>query len=111
MDEAERCGRVAFLHQGELLQVDQPDAMKREYGFAILETSDLKAEEREPRCVSVPGIIDMYTVGDRVHVVCEKSSVDGVRQVFRARNVRTSVIVPAFEDVFISLIRQKDEKR
>jgi len=39
LDEAERCGRVGFLHHGRLLRCDGPAAIKAETGSATIEES------------------------------------------------------------------------
>jgi ABC-2 type transport system ATP-binding protein len=36
MDEAERCGRVAILHEGQLVCIDSPDALKASVGGDVV---------------------------------------------------------------------------
>ncbi|MBL7155625.1 MAG: ABC transporter ATP-binding protein [Candidatus Omnitrophica bacterium] len=42
LDEAERCKRVGFLHKGELLRCDTPDAIKEECKAKTLEEAFIK---------------------------------------------------------------------
>ncbi len=54
LDEAERCARVALLHDGRLLAVDAPDALRGRLGGQMLEVIDRHAAAadrmRWPRC-------------------------------------------------------------
>jgi ABC-2 type transport system ATP-binding protein len=42
MDEAERCARLAFLHDGSLISLDTPERIRGETGSATLEDAFLK---------------------------------------------------------------------
>ena len=112
LDEAERCHRVALLHQGQVLSVGTPDEVKQLMRGVILEirvTDPRKASallrEQMPQC-------SVGLFGDRVHLV---SSEPGAAQAeaeqvlttagFRVLHVRT--IEPGLEDVFVSVLGTK----
>ena len=71
LDEAERCHRLALLHQGHLLQCDTPTALKAQMPGAIL-----LAPSQEPRRVRtvidpLPGILGTLLAGDCVRVTVD----------------------------------------
>ena len=47
LDEAERCNRLALLHEGKLLACDSPDAIKRGAGVKTLEAAFINFMGRE----------------------------------------------------------------
>src|SRR5919112_1700880 len=67
LDEAERCARVALLHEGHLLALDTPDALRAGLPGRIVEM--IAADQ--VRAVSVardePGVVDVQTFGERTH--------------------------------------------
>lgn len=109
LDEAERCHRVALLHQGRLLACDTPDRVKRLMRGTILEVRVSRAREgaaflkRRLRAESI-GLF-----GDRIHVVTMNHAqtadeVSGILEGegFTLHGVRQ--IEPSLEDVFISVL-------
>ncbi|MFA6430806.1 MAG: ABC transporter ATP-binding protein [Candidatus Margulisiibacteriota bacterium] len=45
MDEAERCNRIALIREGQLLNCNTPEEIKRHYGTKTLEEAFIKAVE------------------------------------------------------------------
>jgi ABC-2 type transport system ATP-binding protein len=111
LDEAERCARVALLHEGRVLAIDRPVALQ-----AALEGRLLEVIVDMPRppieiLAALPGVEDVQTFGERAHVrVAEGTQALGVSTVTAALQARgigvlTARPVPAtLEDVFIALI-------
>src|SRR6266852_1869885 len=68
LDEAERCSRVALLHDGRLLACDRPGVLRLTLSGALYEI--IVREHR--RAIEVlrrtPGIADVQTFGERAHV-------------------------------------------
>lgn len=114
LDEAERCNRVGLIHKGKLLAAGSPDEVKTLMRGAILEVRCAEARRavavlREQLKAQSVGLF-----GARVHVVTttpeqaakqaqailDKAGipVGGVRQV-----------EPGLEDVFISVLADKEE--
>jgi len=68
LDEAERCARVALLHQGRLLAIDEPAALQARLSGQMLEV--IADAPRPPIDVlaRAAGAIDVQSFGDRAHV-------------------------------------------
>jgi ABC-2 type transport system ATP-binding protein len=110
LDEAERCGRVALLHDGHLLAIDRPAALQGSIG-QLLEV--FVESQRPPLDVlaAVPGVLDVQRFGDRAHVRLQGVTIaDGTRAIeaaLAASGIGSAVIRPiaaSLEDVFIELI-------
>lgn len=111
LDEAERCGRVALLHDGRLMAVDAPAVLQAGLRGTLVEV--LVAASRPPVDVlaTAAGVTDVQVFGDRAHVrfasqdgAAASAAVAGVlsRAGLEASSIR--VIPPSLEDVFIDLI-------
>ena len=111
LDEAERCARVALLHDGHLLALDEPSRLQNALAGQILEVitgTDRPAVEALAR---VPGVIDVQSFGDRAHARvapgAEQSVVPAIESAMRGANVPLVSVRPiaaSLEDVFIDLI-------
>jgi ABC-2 type transport system ATP-binding protein len=111
LDEAERCGRVALLHNGCLLAVDRPPHLQARLSGQLLEVS--VRDGRPPLDIlrAVPGVTDAQVFGDRAHVRIANqqgsvaaAAIEGALR--RGGFFETSVrpIPASLEDVFIDLI-------
>jgi ABC-2 type transport system ATP-binding protein len=108
LDEAERCGRVALLHDGRLLALDRPSSLCRMLPGRLFEViaSDHRAAAGVLR--QVPGVTDVLLFGERAHVRVDDSdratepALTGALQ--RAGLDVTSIrpIPTSLEDVFIA---------
>jgi ABC-2 type transport system ATP-binding protein len=110
LDEAERCGRVALLHDGHLLAIDRPATLQQSAG-QLLEVSIEGSRPPFELLAALPGVRDVQAFGDRAHVRLDALTLaDGTRSIgeaLRAAGLRPPAIraVPAsLEDVFIELI-------
>jgi ABC-2 type transport system ATP-binding protein len=111
LDEAERCGRVALLHDGRLLAVDRPEHLQSKLEGQLLEVS--VNEVRPPLDVlrAIPDVVDVQSFGDRAHVRLPRDRASSGAQAIvealeRAGSTEVSVrpIAASLEDVFIDLI-------
>jgi ABC-2 type transport system ATP-binding protein len=109
LDEAERCHRVALLHEGRLLSLDTPDRLRRSLPGQMVEV----IVDDQPRAVTVlsahAAVADVHVFGERTHVRLKPQvTEDGavlVRAALTAAGsaVRSTRVVPAsLEDVFIA---------
>jgi ABC-2 type transport system ATP-binding protein len=109
LDEAERCHRVALLHEGRLLSLDTPDKLRRSLPGQMVEV----IADEQPRAVAAlsahAAVADVHVFGERIHVRLEPQlTEDGaalVRTTLTAAGaaVRSTRVVPAsLEDVFIA---------
>jgi ABC-2 type transport system ATP-binding protein len=110
LDEAERCGRVAMLHEGRLLAIDRPAGLQALIG-QLLEVSVDSPRPPLELLAAVPGVHDVQSFGDRAHVRLEGATpAEGTRAIeaaLAAAGMRPTSIRPiaaSLEDVFIELI-------
>jgi ABC-2 type transport system ATP-binding protein len=118
LDEAERCHRVALLHDGHLLAIDQPAALQAALSGRLLEVVTDTPRPPMDLLAGVTGVDDVQAFGDRAHVRVVGVDVDTAaeavaaalaHQGIRALSVRP---VPAsLEDVFIDLIARGEATR
>ena len=111
LDEAERCGRVALLHDGRLLAIDRPAELQARLAGQLLEVSVRDGRPPLEILRGVPGVTDAQAFGDRVHVrvasqqgPAATSSVEEALQRAGIAGVSVRPIVASLEDVFIDLI-------
>ncbi len=111
LDEAERCGRVALLHDGRLLAIDRPAALQGSIG-RLLEVSVESAEKAlrgaggAPRragrsAIRRPGPRPAPGSGDRGRDARDRGRTRGQRDSVQPSSVR---LPASLEDVFIELI-------
>jgi ABC-2 type transport system ATP-binding protein len=127
LDEAERCARVALLHEGKLLALDEPSRLQAVMAGQLLEVITDTAPASPPASpkprsgeggrpppdilARLPGVEDVQPFGDRAHVRIARGAQDAVtREVEGAlgaahiRLVSVRPIAASLEDVFIDLI-------
>ena len=107
LDEAERCSRVALLHQGRVLAMDEPATLRSLITGRMLEVI---APGRAAADVlrGLPGVVDAQVFGERVHVTLGNGG-DSAEAEFRAALASTPLarapvraVPPSLEDVFIA---------
>jgi ABC-2 type transport system ATP-binding protein len=112
LDEAERCGRVALLHQGELLALDRPDALRATLSgtlFEVLVTDHRRAPEILRQ---IPGVRDVQMFGERAHVRMDQGGEQAAAQltsVAEGAGLRITSVRPiatSLEDVFIARLHE-----
>ena len=109
LDEAERCSRVALLHDGHLLALDRPAALRA--ASAGNDLYEVIADDSR-RAVDVlrraQGVASVHMFGERVHVRLDEhgtQAADRLAAALTAAGVTVSSlreIQPSLEDVFIS---------
>jgi ABC-2 type transport system ATP-binding protein len=111
LDEAERCGRVALLHDGRLLAVDRPERLQGSLDGDLLEVSVEDARPPFEILRSVADVVDVQSFGDRAHVRLPRGRarerIEIIKQALEragADGVTVRPIAASLEDVFIDLI-------
>ena len=68
LDEAERCSRVALLHEGALLALDEPGALRAALPGAVFEV--MVDDHRAAQSVldRLPDVVSVSAFGERIHV-------------------------------------------
>ena len=109
LDEAERCAYVALLHEGRLLALDSPDALRRSLPGRIVEVTADDPQRVIDAVRSVQGVEDVQLFGTRTHVRIaggdQQSSITRIEEALAARQVPVRgfrQIPPSLEDVFIA---------
>jgi ABC-2 type transport system ATP-binding protein len=112
LDEAERCDRVAMLHEGRLLALDTPMNLQRSMGGAMFALHGEPARAARDAARSVSGVRAATLFGDQLHVHANE---DLDAAVLRASVEQRGVVVDhiaaidaSLEDVFISLVEAHD---
>lgn len=108
LDEAERCHRVALLHQGRLLLCETPAGLKAHLGGEVL--SVVSPDPRGTRAAlhGAEGVFSALLVGDGVHVVVDHAARRMAELEARLRSAGlpfTSVeeVPPTIEDLFVAM--------
>ncbi len=112
LDEAERCSRVALLHEGRLLAVDTPASLKATTSDTLFEV--ITPEPRRAAAVlsGTAGVTGVQLFGERAHVRVDRvdeSTPDRLTTALRAHGLAVSTIrrIPvSLEDVFITRLSE-----
>jgi drug efflux transport system ATP-binding protein len=114
LDEAERCHRLALLHNGRLLFCDEPERLKARMPGAVLSITSPAGRRLRDELRGAPGVTGTVLVGDAIHVFVD----DGTRRLkeIRARldadGVEYSELVevpPSIEDLFVTATTGESE--
>jgi ABC-2 type transport system ATP-binding protein len=110
LDEAERCARVALLHEGRLLALDEPSRLQGALAGQLLEVVTATPRPPVDLLARVPGVRDVQSFGDRAHVRAAGAATAleaGVRAALAREGIAVTDVRPigaSLEDVFIDLI-------
>jgi ABC-2 type transport system ATP-binding protein len=109
LDEAERCHRVALLHQGKLLFSDTPANLKAKLGKGVLSITSSEPRRLRAQLEPADGISSLVLTGDGLHVVVD----DAARRIpeFEAQLKHGHVpfdaiqqVAPTIEDLFVDAV-------
>jgi ABC-2 type transport system ATP-binding protein len=109
LDEAERCDRVALLHEGQVVALDDPQSLQRLWEGRIL---SLRADD--PRALRdalqrIPQVQGATLFGNSVHAVVSHVEEDwpALSAAIDAAGIRVTykeIVEPSLEDVFIDTV-------
>jgi drug efflux transport system ATP-binding protein len=109
LDEAERCHRVALLHQGKLLFCDIPANLKAKLGKGVLSITSSEPRRLRLELERAAGISSLVLTGDGLHVVVDEAA----RRIpeFEARLNSAHIpfdaiqqVAPTIEDLFVDAV-------
>jgi ABC-2 type transport system ATP-binding protein len=109
MDEAEHCGRLAFIHGGRIIAEGPPAAIKAAaLDGGMLEVAADPWLEALRVLRALPRVRDAALHGVTIHAVVDdpEAAAEEIRDRFRARGItlrRLAPHPPSLEDVFVSL--------
>ena len=108
LDEAERCTRVALLHEGRVLAVDEPERLRDLMPGRMVEMMAGSTPGLLDMVRRMPGVDDAQVFGERVHVRLHDTADEAVERFVAALQgtplARATVrrVPPSLEDVFIA---------
>jgi len=114
LDEAERCARVALVHEGRVLALDEPARLRATIGGRMLEVAT-PGREAAGRLRDAPGVVSAQRFGDRMHVTLADGSDEAVERFTRALDALSLAgaavrqVPPSLEDVFIARLAGEQE--
>jgi ABC-2 type transport system ATP-binding protein len=107
LDEAERCTRVALLHEGGLLALDKPGRLRQSLDGTLLEVVVPHVREAAA-ALRAAGLGRTQIFGDRLHVWLATGDAEQAEHELRGAAADAGLeptgvrdIVPSLEDVFI----------
>jgi len=111
MDEAERCHRVALLHEGRILACDRPEALKQGVpGKLFAVTVDRQREAKSVLC-ALAGVHSVTAFGDRLHVATQAGvESQALTTALRQAGIEpagVAPIAPGLEDVFTTTLQEE----
>ncbi len=110
LDEAERCTRVALMHDGQIHQIGTPAEIRNDLGLHRLEVRASKLSRAEELLGRVREIADVQRFGDRLDVMVRDDRL-GERltlETLRSANIEVQEIsagMPTLENAFVSILR------
>ena len=108
LDEAERCSRVALLHEGRLLAIDRPEALRSQLPGRVAELIAPDKRRAAEVLERMPGVLGVQMFGERAHVrfdpaVIREAADLSARLGTEGVSVENIRSIPAsLEDVFIA---------
>ncbi len=114
LDEAERCHEVMLVNEGQLLAAGPPatfrDRLKGRTFVLRTEKADRRRVLRE--VIGLPQVVDAIVKGSDIRVLVTrgagKAGLAKCCKGLKAGPVRVSAVKPAFEDAFVSLLKEGD---
>jgi ABC-2 type transport system ATP-binding protein len=109
LDEAERCHRIALLHAGEVLALDEPGRLRASLPGQWFEVVVEHPREAAARLARMAEGLRTYLFGDRLHIWLDRAQGDDARRQLDGALSATAMtptmvreIAPSLEDVFIA---------
>ncbi|HEY6509087.1 MAG TPA: ABC transporter ATP-binding protein [Vicinamibacterales bacterium] len=114
LDEAERCTRVALMHEGRVLAADEPAHLRARLPGGLLEVVAPGVVGGIDEVRRVPGVVDVHAFGDRLHVRLGSADAAAVSE-FTTRlrgslapEASVRAVEASLEDVFIATLEQQE---
>ncbi len=115
LDEAERCDRVAMLHEGRLLALDTPWRLQQSLPGTLFSLEAESGRAVRTAVAGVTGVRAASLFGETVHVLAGADAQPAwLRAELSQRGVTVGhieLITPSLEDVFIDLVQGDEPAR
>ena len=115
LDEAERCSRIALLHQGRLLAADEPSRLRATVAGQIVEIVAPRGAAPVETLRSLPGVTGAEVFGERIHVTLRETTSSAAERLLAAlqsttlRGASARIVPPSLEDVFIARLSAREQ--
>jgi ABC-2 type transport system ATP-binding protein len=112
LDEAERCSRVALMHDGRIHRTGTPRELRHSLELKRLIVRASPLSHVEDLLHAVPGITDAQRFGDHIDVMVQEPNVGekATRAALRNAGIDVQeirVTSPTLENAFVALLRQR----
>jgi ABC-2 type transport system ATP-binding protein len=116
LDEAERCHRVALLHQGHILFCDAPSNLKMNLRGAVVAMASKEPRRLQEALATAEGILNVVLTASGVRLIVDSAEV-------RIPQLRTRItdanvpfesieqVVPTIEDLFVAAVQENSGRR
>jgi ABC-2 type transport system ATP-binding protein len=114
MDEADRCSRVGLMYAGRMVVCAEPQQIRAQIEGDLIEVRPHDWQVARPLIETLPGVLEVQTYGDLLHVFVDSSSerLPEIEAALRERGLRyrgTRCVTARMEEAFISLIKRMEE--
>jgi ABC-2 type transport system ATP-binding protein len=106
MDEAERCHRVALMHDGRILAEGSPAELVRAFEHPVCLVEGLSREAAEAALRGVDGVIASSPAGARLRLVLDADAAPAIHARLTAAGASLRAVRPGFEDLFLAATRE-----
>jgi ABC-2 type transport system ATP-binding protein len=117
LDEAERCHRIALMHQGVIRQIDTPDAIRASLNAKRIElrTPKLREALKILGATHDSAIFDVQRFGDRLDLLSHDASKaeNDVKRLMNEKQLPVDdlhVDEPTLENTFVATLRELGER-
>ncbi|RTL50137.1 MAG: ABC transporter ATP-binding protein [Rhodocyclaceae bacterium] len=111
LDEAERCDRVAMLHDGAMMYCDTPAKLKEQMPGVMLEVVTDDPRRAHDVVLGLSGVRGALLVGNGIHVhVDRRDCCAQIAVALQAEGIAATdidAVEPTIEDLFVALLEQK----
>jgi ABC-2 type transport system ATP-binding protein len=114
MEEAERCNRIGFIWQGNLVACGTPEGLKKDYITQQLLNLKCSPIDKAYKLLKASdAIIDVNFYGDELHISVDDAAqaMPVLARILAQEGVHVALleqIEPSIEDVFVSLAQEKN---
>jgi drug efflux transport system ATP-binding protein len=111
LDEAERCTRIALIHKGNILIIDEPGRIRGSLDMPMLEITSPDIRTAKEFIAAIYGVVSVNIYGDRLHIGMKTREVGPkVLDTLRTHGVEIEgerEVLPSLEDVFIAKLKKE----
>jgi len=113
LDEAERCHRVALMHQGKLLFSDTPVNLKSHLRKDVISVTAAEPRPIRDSLHQMAGVSSLVLTGDGVHVVVDSAQtripeIEARLKTAGAGFDTIQKVAPTIEDLFVDAVSSKE---